>query len=227
MNSTTSFWHAAIFIARRDLLAELRNRQILTTMILFGVMTTMIFYYVLESRPEARRAIMPAALWVSVVFAGTLGIGRSLAAEQERGTLDALLLAPMPRGALFMGKLLTGSLYNIITAVMVSIALNFVFSVDVLRPDWLLMTVLGAFGFAIIATLLGTMTVYARGREIALPVITMPLAIPLVIVCSGISGAILEDLPFADWWRELAALAVIDITFLALSVFLFSYVIEE
>src|SRR5260221_13810146 len=103
----TPFLRAVLAIAGKDLRAELRSRQLLAAMGLFALLATMTFYYTLESRPDVRAAALPAVLWATIVFAGTLGLNRSLAQEHDRGTLDALLLAPIDRAALFYGKLIS------------------------------------------------------------------------------------------------------------------------
>src|SRR6266540_10470 len=106
MNNTTPFLRAVLIIAGKDLRAELRSRQLISAIALFALLATMVFYFTLESRPDVRTAALPAVLWVIIVFAGTLGLNRSLAQEHDRGSLDALLLAPIDRAALFYGKLI-------------------------------------------------------------------------------------------------------------------------
>jgi heme exporter protein B len=226
-NRTQGLWKAALTIAAKDLRAEWRNRQILLAMGLFGILTTMSFYYALEGQPSARRAALPAILWVTVIFAGVQGLGRSLAAEQDKGTLDGLLLAPIPRAALYFGKLISAWLFTFITAVVVSVALNIVFNVDVLSLGWGLMLVVGALGFAIIGTLLGSMAIHVNNRETTLPIIVLPIALPLIIGVVNAANALLEGLPAADWAVWLAMVASLDTVFLLLAWALFAYVVEE
>src|SRR5258708_30319203 len=105
----TPFLRAVLAIAGKDLRAELRSRQLLAAMGLFALLATMTFYYTLQSRPDVRVAALPAVLWVTTVFAGTLGLNRSLAQEHDRGSLDALLLSPIDRAALSYGTLISTS----------------------------------------------------------------------------------------------------------------------
>ena len=223
----TPFLRAAIAIALKDLRAELRNRQLVGAMGLFGLLTTMVFYYTLESRPDVRVAALPAVLWVTVVFAGTLGLGRSIAQEHDRGTLDGLLLTPIPRQALFFGKVVVAWLFSFVVAVVVTVALNFLFNVSLFRPLWWAILVVGTLGFAAIGTLLSSMAVYARGRETTLPIIVLPVALPVITAAVNACNGVLNNLPFGDWGGNLLILLSSDLVFLVLAYFLFGFVVEE
>jgi heme exporter protein B len=227
MRQRTTFLRAVVAIAAKDLRAELRNRQLIAAMGLFGLLTTMVFYYTLESRPDVRLAALPAVLWVTVVFAGTQGVGRNLAQEHDRGTLDGLLLAPINRAALFYGKLVVAWLFALTVAAVVSVALNFLFNTNLFRPVWWLVILLGTLGFAAIGTLLGSMAVYARGRETTLPIIVLPIALPVIVAAVNASNAILTDLPFAELGSWLGLLAALDVVFLTLALILFDFIVEE
>jgi heme exporter protein B len=227
MRQRTTFLRAVAAIAAKDLRAELRNRQLIAAMGLFGLLTTMVFYYTLESRPDVRLAALPAVLWVTVVFAGTQGVGRNLAQEHDRGTLDGLLLAPINRAALFYGKLVVAWLFAFTVAAVVSVALNFLFNTNLFRPAWWLVVLLGTLGFAAIGTLLGSMAVYARGRETTLPIIVLPIALPVSVAAVNASNAILTDLPFAELGSWLGLLAALDVVFLTLALILFDFIVEE
>ena len=223
----TNFLRAVLAIARKDLRAEFRSRLLISAMGLFALLTTMVFYYTLESRPEARRATLPAALWVTVTFAGTLGIGRSLAAEYDRGTLDGLMLTPVPRSALYFGKLAVAWLFTLIVALVVTVALSIVFNTNLLRFGWLLIALLGTLGFAAIGTLLGSMAVYARSRETTLPILVLPVALPIIIAAVNAAHGVLDDQPLGEWIAYPLLLVSVDAVFLTLAYLLFDYVLEE
>lgn len=223
----TPFLRAVIAIAAKDLRTEFRSRLLISAMGLFAVLTVMVFYYTLESRPEARRGALPAALWVTVTFAGTLGIGRSLAAEYDRGTLDGLSLAPVPRSALYFGKLAVAWLFTLSVALVVTLALSIVFNTNLLRAGWLLIAFLGTLGFAAIGTLLGSMAVYARSRETTLPILVLPVALPIIIASVNAAHGVLDDQPLSEWIAYPLLLASVSAVFLTLAYLLFDYVLEE
>jgi heme exporter protein B len=227
MHQRTAFWKATRAIAAKDLRTELRSRQLLAAMGVFALLTTMVFYYTLESRPDVRAAALPGVLWVTVVFAGTQGVGRNLAQEHDRGTLDGLLLAPVNRAVFFYGKLVVVWLFSFVVASISSLALNFVFNTNLLRLDWWLILLLGTLGFAAIGTFLGSMAIYARGRETTLPILILPIALPLIAASVNASSAVLANQEFSQWWNWLGLLAAINVIFLTLPVLLFDFIVEE
>lgn len=227
MPQRTPFWKAALTIAAKDLRTEFRSRQLLAAMGVFALLTTMVFYYTLESRPDVRAAALPGVLWVTVVFAGTQGVGRNLAQEHDRGTLDGLLLAPVNRAVFFYGKLVVVWLFSFVVASISSLALNFVFNTNLLRLDWWVILLLGTLGFAAIGTFLGSMAIYARGRETTLPILILPVALPLIAASVNASSAVLANQEFSQWWNWLGLLAAINVIFLTLPVLLFDFIVEE
>ncbi len=227
MRPNTSFFKAVFAIAWKDLRAELRNRQLISAMALFAILATMVFYYTLEGRPDVRLSAVPAVLWVIIVFAGTLGLNRSLAQEMDRGSLDALLLAPIDRSAMFFGKLISTWLFSMVVAAIVTVALSILFNVGLFMPSWWGIIFLGTTGFSAVGTLLGSMAVHARGRETTFPILILPVALPIIMAAVNASTAILSDLPLSDWAVWPALLASTDVIFLALALILFEYVVEE
>ena len=223
----TPFLRAVLAIAGKDLRAELRSRQLLAAMGLFALLATMTFYFTLQARPDVRAAALPAVLWVTVVFAGTLGLNRSLAQEHDRGTLDALLLAPIDRAALFYGKLISTWIFSLAVAALVSLVVSILFNTALDVPAWSLVVVLGTLGFAAVGTFLGSMAVHARGRETTLPILILPIALPIVMAATSASDAILAGQRFSDWFTWLLVLASVDLIFLGLALVLFEFVVEE
>lgn len=226
MRPTPAFLRAVIAIVARDVRAESRSRQVTTAMALFAVLCTTVFYFTLDSRPDVRVAALPAILWVIVIFTSTLGISRSLAQEHDKGILDALLLAPIDRAALFYGKFLTTWLYAMVVSVLVTLALAFLFNIG-FPPAWWLIVALGTVGLAAVGTLLGSMAIHTQGRETTLPIIILPVALPILMASVSASALILDGRPFADWATWPALLFITDVLFVALPLVLFEYVVEE
>src|SRR5579864_4407557 len=142
------FLTAVAAIAWKDLRAEFRSRQLVSAMALFALMTALIFYFTLSGQRAAQIASLPAIVWAIVVFAGTLGLSRSLSAEHDSGSLDALLLAPIPRPALFYGKLIGIWLFELVVAAVAAIALSVLFNANLLVPSLWLVFAVGTIGFA-------------------------------------------------------------------------------
>lgn len=196
-------------------------------MALFALMTALIFYFTLSGQRAAQIASLPAIVWAIVVFAGTLGLSRSLSAEHDSGSLDALLLAPIPRPALFYGKLIGIWLFELVVAAVAAIALSVLFNANLLVPALWLVFAVGTIGFAAIGTLLGSMAVYATGRETTLPILIVPVALPVIISAVNATTSILSDHAPDDWLPWVAVLASLDAIFLALAFILFDVIVEE
>jgi heme exporter protein B len=223
----TPFWRAVGAVVWKDLRAELRSRELINSMILFTLMTVLIFSLAFELDAEARANTVAGVLWVTVVFAGMIGLGRSLASEKDRGSLDALLLAPMDRSALFFGKMIANLLFVLVIGLVLALLLTIMFNLTVIKPLLLLVLLLGTVGFTAVGTLLASMSVHARAREALLPIILMPVVLPILISAVRASNAILNDMPRDDWWPWIQLLAVADVVFLAAAFALFDYVVEE
>ncbi len=214
-------------IAWKDLRAEIRSRELINAMVLFTLMTVLIFSLALELDKEARQTTVAGVLWVTVIFAGILGLGRSLAAEKDRGSLDALLLAPIDRSALFFGKMLGNLLFVLVVALVLVGLLTVLFNVSLFEPRLLVVIGLGTLGFTTVGTLLSSMSVHARAREAMLPILLMPVVLPVLISAVRASTAILEQMPRADWLPWIQLLAVADVLYLVGAYVLFDYLVEE
>lgn len=214
-------------IVWKDLRAELRSRRLISAVGLFALLAVLVFYFTLEGRRDILTGAVPSILWVIIVFAGILGLTRSLAAEHERGTLDALLIAPIPRAALFYGKFIGNWLFTLLVALIVAAALTLLFNVWLFDPALWLVLFLGTLGFAAVGTLTGSLAIYADGRETTLPILVLPIALPVLISSVRATTDILNGLPFADWSVWLPSLISVDVIFLLLAFVLFDFIVEE
>ncbi len=214
-------------LTAKDLRAELRGRELINAMLLFSVLSVLIFSFALELDREARETSITGVLWVTVVFSGMLGLNRSLSAEKDKGNLDALLLAPVPRGALFFGKMLSNLIFMLIVALLLTLLTSVLFNISLFIP-WLgVVIVLGTVGFATVGTLLSSMTVHTRARETMLPILLLPVSLPIILTAVRASTAILAGTPQEDWIAWPQMLLVADVILLVLAFILFDFVVEE
>lgn len=223
----TAFFKAALAILRKDLQAELRSRELIGSMVLFALLAILIFSFALELDRATRQEAVSGVLWVTVVFASILGLNRSLAMERDQGNLDALLLAPIDRPAIFAGKLAGNFLFALAVGLILMPLMSVLYNVPLLNPWLLLVLILGTFGFSTVGTLLATMTVQTRARESLLPIVMMPVALPVLLGAVIASTGILRDRPMEDWIAWPQIIAVLDVIYLTLCYLLFEYVIEE
>jgi heme exporter protein B len=232
MKNTSSTTHAsflrAIFsIIWKDLAAELRSRELLSAMLIFALLVILIFNFALELTPSLRPAATPGILWVIFSFAGTLGLNRSMAQEKDRGCLDGLLLAPVDRSAIFFGKMIGNLVFMMIVEIIVLPVYSFLYNFNLFIPGLLLVVLLGSIGYAAVGTLLASMAVQARTRDILLPILLFPVIVPLLLAAVRASGGYLQRLEMDVITPWLNLLVGYDIIFLAIAYMVFDYVVEE
>ena len=222
-----SYFRKVWAILVKDMAAELHTREMISAMLVFSVLALLIFSFALDLRGATARAAAPGVLWATVAFAGTLGLSRSLAREEQTGCMDGLLLAPVDRSAIFFGKALGNAILMGLVEVVLLPLVSALFGVPLLRPGVLLVTALGTVGYAAVGTLLAAIAVNTRAREVMLPIMLLPLAIPVLIASVRATGVLVEGgaLGYATGWVRL--LVVYDLVIVAVALLTFGYVLEE
>jgi len=215
----------------KDLRSEWRTREILSAMGVFGALVLLIFNFAFPPgvRQSQMIALTPGILWVSFIFAGILGLNRSMAQEKEEGCLQGILLTPTDRGVLYLGKMLANLLFlfflEVLTVVVFALFFNVGFS-GVLGP-FALMTVLGSVGFIAVGTLFAAIAVQTRFQEVLLPILLIPLVSPVLIGTVKSHGVILAggDLASVSFWIKF--LFTYDLIFVIVCFVGFEYVVQE
>jgi heme exporter protein B len=223
----TPFFAAVYAIVAKDMRAELRSRELISSMALFALLSILIFSFALELNRLAREEAIGGVLWVTVAFASIIGLNRSLAMERDQGNLDAMLLAPISRSAVFFGKLVGNFVFTLVVGLVLLPLLTILFNVSLIQPWVLAVLVLGVLGFSTVGTLLATMTVQTRARESLLPIVMLPVALPVLLGAVRATTAVLTGAPLEDWIAWPQILIVVNIIYLALCFLLFDYVIED
>jgi len=210
-------------IVVKDVAAELHTREMVSAMLVFAVLSLLIFSLALD----LRGAVAPGVLWATVAFAGTLGLSRSLAREQQSGCIDGLLLAPVDRSAIFFGKALGNLIFMAVVEIVLLPLFSALFDVALLRPGVLLVVALGTLGYAAVGTLLASIAVNTRAREVMLPVLLLPLAIPLLIAAVQATGGLVEGASLGEVGGWLRLLVIYDLVVVAVAMLTYDYVVEE
>jgi len=223
----SSFFHQVLAIVAKDIAAELHTREMVSAMLVFAVLALLVFSFALDLGGGMARAAAPGVLWVTVAFAGTLGLSRSLAREQQTGCMDGLLLAPMDRSAIFLGKALGNLAFVGIVEVVLLPLFSVLFDTPLLRPGVLVVTALGTVGYAAVGTLLAAIAINTRAREVMLPILLLPLAIPVLIAAVQATSWLVEGGTFAEVGGWVRLLVAYDLIIVAVSVLTFGYVVEE
>jgi heme exporter protein B len=214
-------------VAAKDLRAELRGREVFSTMTVFSVLAVIIFGMAFDLRVPKAEMVVPGVLWVIILFAGVLGLNRSFGAEMDRGTLPALLLAPVDRSAIYFGKVLANLVFTLGTAAVILVVMFFIFDVDLLQPLIILATALGTLGYVAVGTIFAALTASVRARESMLPILLLPVMVPVFMAGVALTAGILDGKGFADVSNWLAMLVGFDVMFLVVAYLLFDLILEE
>jgi heme exporter protein B len=223
----SSFLSAMGAVVWKDLAAEWRSREMLSAMLVFALLVILIFNFALELDAAARANVTTGVLWVTFVFAGTLGLNRSMAVEKDRGCLDGLLLAPVDRTAIYFGKAIGNLLFMLIVAVIVVPVFSVLYNVNLFIPGLLLVIFLGSVGYVAVGTLLATMSVQTRTRDVLLPILLFPVIVPVLVAAVKASSGYLLNLEMSEIQPWLTLLIVYDVIFTAIAFMVFDYVVEE
>lgn len=222
-----SFLRALWAVVWKDLAAELRSRELLSAMLVFALLVILIFNFALKLDPRIRATVTSGVLWVTFAFAGTLGLNRSMAMEKDRGCLDGLLLAPVDRSAIYFGKTIGNLLFMFIVEAIVLPVYSILYTVNLFNPGLILVIVLGSIGYVAVGTLLSSMAVQTRTRDVLLPILLFPVVIPLFIAAVEASSAFLQARVMDEIWPWLNLLVVYDVIFTAIAFMVFDFVVEE
>lgn len=224
------FARAVWVVTRKDLLVEARTKEILYTTVFFALACVLVFAFGFVRDGQALPDAAAGILWIAIAFSGTLALGRAFERERQGETLRALLIAPIDRPALYLGKLL-GILIVLAAVETLVVPLVALMFQAALFDHALLMIgllVAGTVGFAAVGTLFAAMLVRARSRDVLLPVLLYPITVPVIIAGVRGTAALLQpeaDQPMARAW--IAMLIFFDVVFITLALWTFEPVMTE
>lgn len=222
-----AYWRAVSAVLWKDLAAEFRSKELLSAMLVFSLLVVLIFNFALQLDRAARENVAAGVLWVTAVFSGTLGLNRSLAQEKDRGSLDGLLLTPVDRSAIYVGKTLGNWLFMLVVQAVILPVFVVLYNQPMLQPLLLVFVVLGTLGYASVGTLLASMAVHSRSRDVMLPILLLPVAVPVLVAAVQGSAGVLEQRAWDEISQWFNLLIGYDVIFLAVAYMAFDYVVEE
>jgi heme exporter protein B len=224
MNFCTQVWA----ILWKDVRCELRSKQVWLGMGLFALLVLVIFNFAFDLRVDNKAAVAPGALWVAFIFASLLGLGRTIAAEREKDSLDRLLLCPVDRKAIYLAKLLGNMLFTGVVEIIALPVFAALFNIPLFAGPLLLIVLAGTLGIASVGTLFSAMAAATSARDVLLPILVFPLIVPVVIGAVRATGSLMVSSgPSPDEPPWLGLMIAFDIIFLSVSMLTFEYVIEE
>lgn len=216
-------------LAAKDLRIEYRSRQAFLSTLFFALLVLVVFNFAFDPGSPAAREASPGILWAALLFPGIVQLQRSFQTETEEGTLAGLILAPLDRGAFFLGKFLANWTFLLILDTLVLLAFLLSFN---LAPgpflSWLaLLMVLAIAGFAAVGTVFAAMVSSLKAREVLLPILLFPILIPIILAAVNGTQELLvrQEIRFLSLWIQV--LVAFDIIYLAAGYLVFEYVVGE
>jgi heme exporter protein CcmB len=224
------FAKVALLVLRKDVVIEAKSFEMFSTTLFFAVSCVLVFAFALVRDGTIVADAAAGILWIAIAFAGTLALGRTFERERYTETLRALLLAPAPRAAIYVGKLLGIVLLLVVAEAALVPLVTLLFSAPLFARPLLLAGLLlaGTVGFAAVGTLFAAMLVRSRTRDVMLPILLYPITVPVIIAGVRGTAALLEaspDEPVARMW--IALLAAFDVVFITLALWTFEPLMTE
>ena len=222
-----SFWKAVTAIIWKDIRAELRTKDIFSSMFVFALLSVIVFNFAFELRVPDMKMVAPGIIWVAVAFSGTLGLNRAFVIEQDKGSLAGLLLAPVDRAAIYFGKMLGNLVFIFIVEIILLPLVMIFFNLSLLTWQHLLVLFLGTYGFAAVGTVFSAIAVNTRAREVMLPILLFPVLLPVLVAGVKLTGALLDGEPLSELLNWIQLIVVYDLGFTVVAYLTFGFVVEE
>ena len=211
----------------KDMLLELRTRDIALPVVLFAVLVVVVFNLGLNVTPQLVERLAPGMLWVAFAFAGVLAMNRAFAVEKERGSLEGLLLCPVSGDVLYFGKMLGILLFMLLVQAVLIPVFTLLFDFSPFSAGLVLSIILASVGFAAIGTLFSAIAVQTRSREVMLPLLFFPVIVPVLLAAVETTSRLVSGGGIMDTGQWYPLLGVFDAIALVLCPWLFRLVLEE
>ena len=211
----------------KDILLELRSRELIVSMLVFGLMLVVVFNFALSVTPQRVATVAPGILWASFAFAGVLAMSRAFAREREQGGLDGLLLTPVSRDSIFLGKAASIFIFMVLVEVILLPIFAGLMGFSAVSFALLLTILLATAGFAIVGALFAAIAVQTKSREILLPVLFFPVILPVIVGAVEATKLAIGGESVVGIGHWLPLIGAFDAVFLVICPWVFSLVVEE
>lgn len=227
-----AYFAAVWAIVWKDLKIEGRTRQSVSIMAMFSLVVIIMFNFALGANLDAARGVATGLLWTTVLLAAILGLNRSLAIDRENQVFDAILIAPVPRTAIYLGKVISISLFTLLLELIVVVLFTVFFNQPFVRLPVLAILFLGTIGYIAVGVLITSMTIQARSRDVLLPVLLLPLSLPLVLPAAQAIATIItasgpDDPMLATVGNLVSLVLAYDLLMIAVGFLTYHYVVES
>ena len=220
---------AAWLVARKDLAIEFRTRTAFFSALVFAVLAICIFYFTWDESVISPGERAPGVLWVVLTFSALLGLQRSFALEEHERGIDALLVSPISRESIYLGKVIGNLLFLGAIQLVTIPALALFYNLQVGRPLVIVsgIVVLAMIGIVAVGTLFSAMAVNTRLAELLLPMLSLPFFVPILLNAAQASTRVLGGRPLSESWPLLKILIAFDLVFVVACTLVFPLTLEE
>ena len=220
---------SVLTIIKKDLRLEQRTGQTISVMVFFSLAAVVTFNLALRGDLAAARNVSGGLIWVTILLAGTLGLNRSFAAERENSSIDGLLMAPVSRQAIYLGKVGSVLMFSLGLELALAFMFFIFFNRPFLAPSVIGILALGTIGFVAAGVLVTAMTIQTQARDVLLPVLLLPLTLPAVLAAGSVTAVLTAPVSWA--WADISyAVSLVifyDIFMLIAGLFTFPFVVES
>jgi len=222
-------WSAALLLARKDMAIEFRTRTAFLSALVFAVLAVCIFYFAFDETRFTPAERAPGVLWVVLTFSALLGLQRSFGIEEHDRGIDALLVSPISRESIYLGKAIGNFIFLCAVQVVTIPALALFYNLPPTRPLAILSGIvfLTMIGIVAVGTLFSAMAVNTRMAELLLPMLSLPFFVPLLLNAALASVKVMDGRPMAEIWPWLKIVIAFDLVFLVACTLAFSFTLEE
>ncbi|MFC1942291.1 heme exporter protein CcmB [Chloroflexota bacterium] len=221
------FWNKVIAITWKDVLSEMRTREIIFSVLIFALLVIVTFNFAFGADRQTMALVAPGILWVTFTFAGVLSLNRSFIPEKEDGCLEGLMVCPVSREAIYVGKMLGNFLFMLVVEIIALPVFALLFDLPVISPELIAITLLATVGFVAVGTLFSALAVNTKAREMVLPILFLPVVVPVIIGAVSASGLALTGGSWGEIATWLQIIGAFDVIFIVVSFWVFAFIIEE
>ncbi len=216
-------------LLKKDLLVEMRSREVSASMLTFGLAVILIFSFAFNASPEVFGSFAPGLYWVMILFIAVLGLHRVFSHEKEFDTFSAIISGPVDRGLIYLSKLISGVLFLVLTEVLISGPFILFLQIDI-PGNWgllIALILLGDIGIMAIGSLVSGLAMRAKMSEVLLPILLFPLVSPHIIATVKATSAIFDGRPVDQWQTWLQLMITFSVVFALVGFLLFEHITEE
>jgi len=220
------FWRKVFAITWKDVLSEMRTREIVFSVLVFTFLVIVTFNFAFGNNPKTIELVAAGMLWVTFAFAGILSLNRTFVVEKEESCLEGLMVCPVSREVIYLGKMLGCLLFMLIIEAIALPIFAFLFNLN-LSLQLIAVTLLTTIGFVAVGTIFSALAVNTRAREMILPILFLPIVAPIIIGAVEASKLALSGESWNAMATWLQIIGAFDAIFLGVSFLVFAFVIEE